>query len=264
MRFSVATPVIAALLLFLVRAQCASAGPLLSLSALPNPLVLEVGQTADVAINVSGLEAEDRLEFLAATVEFDADLLTAAEVRPGSVIPDVSGFQSGVLSGLVDGNYDASLTADDSAIHENGSLYSFELRAIAAGSGHLQFSFIDSEGFRANVPLDRVIAGQPLVVHVLEATPVLPGDYNRNGLVDASDYVVWRHSLGQTGTGLVADGDGDGMIDNDDYGVWKSNFGATAGSATSSLIAHASPIAVPETATVTGVGTKLPRDVWKR
>jgi hypothetical protein len=66
---------------------------------------------------------------------------------------------------------------------------------------------------------------------VIEA---LPGDYNANGSVDAADYVVWRNSLGQTGTELAADGTGpsgtpDGVVDQLDYSLWKTNFGATAG-----------------------------------
>jgi hypothetical protein len=60
------------------------------------------------------------------------------------------------------------------------------------------------------------------------------GDYNRNGVVDAADYTVWRNSLGATGTGLAADGDNTGastgVIDQADYAVWKTHFGMTAGS----------------------------------
>jgi T5SS/PEP-CTERM-associated repeat protein/autotransporter-associated beta strand protein len=59
----------------------------------------------------------------------------------------------------------------------------------------------------------------------------LAGDYNRNGIVDAADYVVWRRSVGQTGAGLAADGNFDQRIDVDDYNVWRSHFGQIAGSA---------------------------------
>jgi hypothetical protein len=55
------------------------------------------------------------------------------------------------------------------------------------------------------------------------------GDFNRDHTVGASDYVLWRKTLGATRhtpyTG--ADGDGDGTIDQDDYGVWRAHFGAT-------------------------------------
>src|SRR5262249_52036327 len=55
------------------------------------------------------------------------------------------------------------------------------------------------------------------------------GDYNRNGIVDAADYTLWRDQSGATG--LVAysgaDGNGDGKVDSADYQVWRNNFGQT-------------------------------------
>jgi T5SS/PEP-CTERM-associated repeat protein len=69
---------------------------------------------------------------------------------------------------------------------------------------------------------------------VLEvAAPVLAGDYNQNGVVDAADYVVWRNSLGQSATDLAADGNGNGIIDAGDYDVWRAHFGSAAGSGSS-------------------------------
>jgi hypothetical protein len=63
------------------------------------------------------------------------------------------------------------------------------------------------------------------------ATDVVPtpGDYNGNGSVDAGDYLVWRMSVGQTGSRLVADGFHDGVIDRRDYDVWRAHFGAVSG-----------------------------------
>jgi hypothetical protein len=56
----------------------------------------------------------------------------------------------------------------------------------------------------------------------------LPGDYDRNGIVDASDYNFWRKSLGQTGTELPADGNNNGIIDPADFTIWRNNYGAQA------------------------------------
>jgi hypothetical protein len=53
----------------------------------------------------------------------------------------------------------------------------------------------------------------------------LPGDYNQDGVGDAADYVLWRNTKGQTGTGLPADGDGDQTVDEADYDLWRTNFG---------------------------------------
>jgi hypothetical protein len=63
-----------------------------------------------------------------------------------------------------------------------------------------------------------------------ELTVPLPGDYNPDGTVDAADYTVWRNALGQTGSGLAADGDLSGVVDRGDFIVWKTNFSATASS----------------------------------
>ncbi len=57
--------------------------------------------------------------------------------------------------------------------------------------------------------------------------PAVLGDYNGDGTVDASDYIVWRESLGST-TNLVADGNGNGVIDNGDFDVWRK-FRANGG-----------------------------------
>ena len=75
--------------------------------------------------------------------------------------------------------------------------------------------------------------GSPFVSRfvVLSAyLPVLPGDYNFNGIVDAADYTVWRDTLGTTGVALPADGNNDGQVNLDDYAFWKAHFGETAGS----------------------------------
>lgn len=52
----------------------------------------------------------------------------------------------------------------------------------------------------------------------------LPGDFNRDGLVDAGDFTVWRDSFGQTGN-TAADANEDNIVDNDDYAFWLANFG---------------------------------------
>ena len=54
----------------------------------------------------------------------------------------------------------------------------------------------------------------------------LVGDYNHDGLVDASDYTLWRKSFGQAGPAIAADGNHDGVIDDNDYGLWRGNFGS--------------------------------------
>lgn len=59
-------------------------------------------------------------------------------------------------------------------------------------------------------------------------TPVATtiGDFNRDGIVDAADYTVWRDLFGST-SDLTADANLDGRIDGDDYLIWSANYGDT-------------------------------------
>jgi hypothetical protein len=84
-----------------------------------------------------------------------------------------------------------------------------------------------------------------LVGEVLPA--LLAGDYNRDEVVDAADYTIWRNTLGTNVAAFDgADGDGDMLVDDDDYQVWKDHFGETAGSGSGG--APVSQLAVPEPA----------------
>lgn len=56
---------------------------------------------------------------------------------------------------------------------------------------------------------------------------IIPGDFNRDGIVDAADYTVWRNSLGMSGENLEADGVRNGVVDEWDYLLWKQNYGRT-------------------------------------
>lgn len=56
--------------------------------------------------------------------------------------------------------------------------------------------------------------------------PILAGDYNDDGVVDAADYVVWRRSF-ETSTPLVNETASLGTVDSADYDAWRANFGAT-------------------------------------
>ncbi|QDU91566.1 hypothetical protein Pla175_49950 [Pirellulimonas nuda] len=58
----------------------------------------------------------------------------------------------------------------------------------------------------------------------------LPGDYNRDGAVDAEDLAKWRADFGLTGV-QGADGNGDGVVDAADYTVWRDHWAPAAGQA---------------------------------
>jgi hypothetical protein len=76
----------------------------------------------------------------------------------------------------------------------------------------------------------------------------LLGDYNRDGMVNSSDYVAWRNTLGANVTRYAgADGDGSGKIDQGDYAKWRAGFGAKSTGAGSAA-------AIPEPTTLTLLG----------
>lgn len=72
-------------------------------------------------------------------------------------------------------------------------------------------------------------------------------DYNRNGIVDAADYVLWRKTQGSVAAppGSGADGNADGMINTLDYDLWRSRYGNPMGAGSGAGLSTA---AVPEPA----------------
>jgi hypothetical protein len=84
--------------------------------------------------------------------------------------------------------------------------------------------------FATGLPEPNDVGIHPAGAHMAGILSVInpAGDYNRNGIVDAADYVLWRKTLGQTGRGLPADGNDSGEVESGDYTVWRGHFGKTA------------------------------------
>jgi hypothetical protein len=79
--------------------------------------------------------------------------------------------------------------------------------------------------------------------HLAFPSPDVTGDFNRDGIVDASDYVLWRRILGQNvPPGSGADADRNGVIEQADYALWQANLGATPGGGASAR----SSVTIPE------------------
>jgi hypothetical protein len=82
----------------------------------------------------------------------------------------------------------------------------------------------DSLAFQSStIPPFTTYANNPQAAVAPVTTP--PGDFNGDGLVDGSDYSVWKSAFGST-TQLAADGNHDGTIDAADYAVWRSHLSA--------------------------------------
>lgn len=92
--------------------------------------------------------------------------------------------------------------------------------------------------------------------------PRLVGDYNLDGVVDATDYLVWRNTLGSTAD-LRANGDNEGaswaVIDAADYLAWKNNFGATLPMGRGGIVNLPEPIAAVSTLLASGLWPWRPR-----
>ena len=89
-----------------------------------------------------------------------------------------------------------------------------ELHTLLAGLGH---TFATS--YATDIDQSGVIVGYATeggTYYAVKWTPIVPGDFNGNGIVDAADYVVWRKGLGTTYT-------------QTDYDLWRAHFGETAG-----------------------------------
>ncbi len=71
---------------------------------------------------------------------------------------------------------------------------------------------------------------KPIGVYCIEeivtAAAPIPGDYNRDGQVNAADYDDWRVLFGRSvGGGIIfgSDGNADGLIDGRDFVLWRKN-----------------------------------------
>ena len=83
--------------------------------------------------------------------------------------------------------------------------------------------------YRADQDVDEL-----LQLYAVDLNEDLPGDFNRDGVVDAADYTVWRNGLGSVYTAS-------------DYSTWKTNFGRHNGTGASAPELAADTLAtVPE------------------
>ncbi|MEN1678621.1 MAG: Ig-like domain-containing protein [Planctomycetota bacterium] len=106
-------------------------------------------------------------------------------------------------------------TDQDSAVGLNASI---GFVAAADGVYTVQVTAEEGEG-------DYLLRSTP-------ATFLLPGDFNRDGIVNTADFTVWRDQLSQSSASYAgADASGDGLVDVGDYSLWRANFGLTLATA---------------------------------
>jgi hypothetical protein len=62
---------------------------------------------------------------------------------------------------------------------------------------------------------------------ISDAEAAIPGDFDRDGTVDAADLTVWKTAVAAVQFNPYADGDFDGDVDGEDMLVWQRNLGVT-------------------------------------
>jgi hypothetical protein len=130
------------------------------------------------------------------------------ESAPGTNLVDIYGIDDGL-----------------SATFSGGSTTVVGLRVGSAAKEH-QFPSQETRFGRLTMTdgLLEVIGENTLVVGRERENAIFGGDYNKNSIVDAADYTVWRDTLGSM-SDLRADGDQNGTIEPADYDYWKARFG---------------------------------------
>jgi hypothetical protein len=85
------------------------------------------------------------------------------------------------------------------------------------------------------------------------------GDYDRNGIVNQTDYQRWRQSYSLTvPPGMGADGNGNGTVDTADFVLWQRGMNSPAASFAVMAAATASP--APAVATPSPERTAVVQD----
>jgi T5SS/PEP-CTERM-associated repeat protein len=155
---------------------------------------------------------------------------------PNDYVQQASGSLQIELGGTTPGSeYDQLLVAGN--IKLNGTLEVSLVSSFSPAFGN-SFNILDWDGTLtgqyANVNLPTIGGSLGWDTSQLYTTGVLSvillGDYNKNGTVDAADYVVWRKTDGSPAG----------------YNLWRANFGRTAGSGAGASM----NIAVPEPTTL--------------
>ncbi|WP_197527361.1 dockerin type I domain-containing protein [Pirellulimonas nuda] len=190
-------------------------------------------------------------------IAFDGDSLLVGEIHSDSLAADAGAFHSFVRSPSGEWTFEATTNAPDGQagdrfggpIKAHSGLAVVAARAdddngLDAGSVYLLSRSSDDtwsqiakvtrpEGgaggaFGSDIAFDgkRIVIGasRSNAAYVYEIVS-LPGDFNRDGFIDAADFTVWRDHFGDIVEPYsFADANGDGFIQQLDYQIWKQGF----------------------------------------
>ena len=158
---------------------------------------------------------------------------SAARLDPGAVGPQFSSSRN--WASLL---RRATWRADRLAVHHASAVMNPASLFHPAVAAWFDRSFAAPTAAQVQALLndDDIVTLNELPTMPWSSSAPIVGDFNRNGSVDAADYVVWRKSLGQTAPNLAADIDLNGKVDAGDYAIWRSQFGRTANGGSASSI----------------------------
>lgn len=179
-----------------------------------------------------------------------ASTLTIAAGNNVSVLDDYQQLANGTLTfeigGLGMGQYGKLIVGDDATLGGtlaaqlvNGYVPSvgaaFEVLSANSLLGS-PFANTSLPGLASALKWELIYEPDAVIAHVVAA---LTGDFNADGSVDGSDYVVWRNSLGSTVlyAGDTSDANRNGVIDMNDYDLWRAHFGEKVGTGSEANLA---------------------------
>jgi hypothetical protein len=231
----------------LLSSDATGTAPNLSLVSV-NPLANDLGNpgiqiVGNNQLAISGFNALDlvlkyRVQVLPAGNTFEGHSLTITGLSFGS--GSGVGF---VSNGLVTGpgeNLESAVAIGDPA---NGVFQFADAAAFSPQSGIFVTTNIFLQGFSSSDTINLTTFNQRFLQ---TGPPVLEGDYNQDGVVDAADYTVWRNHLGAPAGTLPNDTSG-AAIGLVQYNSWKANYGNTGGSGSASFVANATAVPEPST-----------------
>ena len=155
------------------------------------------------------------------------DLKDYQQANTGELIVELTGtglnqFDRLVINGaaLLDGSVDVDLEGGFVPVLGN----TFNIISTIAGVSGMFVNIVQDPGMPVGLFMN--VKYLPTIAQLV-VVDTLPGDYNRNSVVDAADYVLWRDTLGNVVAAFSgADGNGSGTIDPGDYSLWRGKFRA--------------------------------------
>jgi hypothetical protein len=216
------------------------------------PLTLEVNTVSGFTRIINNSGAPIAFNFYQITSEMNS--LNAAGWKSLDVqnFDAVDGADVGTIAGdsQLEG-WDAAGGSDDDKLGEVRFLSSSTFANLA--SRGLGYAF--DPGGQQDLVFTFEIGGRVRsgVVQYVNAPP-LPGDYDRNGIVQLADYTLWRSTFG-SGAILDADGNGNHAVDAADYVIWRKHY--TAGGSGSGMPANLTAVPEPATAVMFGMAAAI-------